>query len=174
MYLSYDTVPKNAVILSIPDTVSQILPHPDNSHAQFQMYLYIQARNLKWHYPITVFKKLRPCLHTAESAPNLKFWPICDISVGYRDTILMYSGYCSLHPKHHTSYQDISCGFCFPSFILRTRLCILIVIPMLFFLAIDRECVVVKLGVPLEGVPLIPSWWDMPNATWRRFHTILI
>ena len=28
MYLSYDTVPKNAVILSIPDTVSQILPHP--------------------------------------------------------------------------------------------------------------------------------------------------
>ena len=29
MYLSYDTVPKNAVILSIPDTVSQILPHPD-------------------------------------------------------------------------------------------------------------------------------------------------
>ena len=87
------------------------------------MYLYIQARNLKWHYPITVFKKLRSCLHTAESAPNLKFWPICDISVGYRDTILMYSGYCSLHPNHHTSYQDISCGFCFPSFILRTRLC---------------------------------------------------
>ena len=37
----------------------------------------------------------------------------------------MYSGYCSLHPKHHTSYQDISCGFCFPSFILRTRLCLL-------------------------------------------------
>ena len=51
---------------------------------------------------------------------------------------------------------------------------IFIVIPMLFFLAIDRECVVVKLGVPLEGVPLIPSWWDMPNATWRRFHAILI
>ena len=91
------------------------------------MYLYIQARNLKWHYPITVFKKLRSCLHTAESAPNLKFWPICDISVGYRDTILMYSGYCSLHPKHHTSYQDISCGFCFPSFILRTRLCLFFV-----------------------------------------------
>ena len=54
------------------------------------------------------------------------------------------------------------------------KIIILIVIPMLFLLAIDGECVVVKLGVPLEGVPLIPSWWDMPNATWRRFHTILI
>ena len=43
---------------------------------------------------------------------------------------------------------------------------ILIVIPMLFFLAIDGECVVVIFRVSLESVPHIPSWWDMPSATW--------
>ena len=45
MYLSYDTVPKNAVILSIPDTVSQILPHPGNHllrHHHHQCHNYLE------------------------------------------------------------------------------------------------------------------------------------
>ena len=132
------------------------------------MYLYIQARNLKWHYPITVFKKLRPCLHTAESAPNLKFWPPCDISVGYRDTILMYCGYCSLHPKHHTSYQDISCGFRFPSFMLRTRLCLFLVwMQLISLLALPPTFVITAKHTISQGT-LIPLYLQNYNTYLRR------